>query len=87
MKKSTSRLIWAILWAVDAVIAIVRFFDIRIVVENKKGQIIKAFSRAGDAPTPRRLAIAALPLLMSNLNMAQFFKARKREQLEAASEQ
>jgi len=83
MKKSTFWFLLAIFWAVDAAIAIVRFFDIHIVIQGKEGKLIKEISREGDRVTPPRVAVAALSVVLSHLYCVMSFKARKAEKLAA----
>jgi len=79
MKKSTFWLLLSIFWTIDALIAIVRFFDVHIVVRGKEDRWVKEISREGDKPTPLRIMNAALALLLCNLYCAMFFKARNEE--------
>ena len=87
MKKSTFWLLLSIFWAVDAAIAIIRFFDIQIEIRNREGEPVKTISREGDRVTPIRAAIAGVSLLLSNLYCFLSFKARKREKCLVVSDQ
>jgi len=79
MKKSTVWFLMSIFWAVDALMAIVRFFDVQITVRGKDDRWIKEISRAGDKPTALNVAGAALSVLLSCLYCAMSFSARKEE--------
>ena len=81
MKKSNFWCLMAILWAVNAAIAIVRFFDINIEVHNKKGTLVKTLSRKGDKPTPQAIANAALSVLVCATYSTLYFLTRKSEKL------
>ena len=87
MKKSKFWFLLAIFWTVDAVWAIIRFFDVHITVQGKNDRWVKTVSREGDPITPARIANAALSVLLSNLYCAMFFKARKDEKRSGARNQ
>ena len=81
MKKSTFYCLMSVIWALDTALAVIRFFDIHITVQNKEGKVIKELCREGDKPTPIRVVIAVLSLVICNLYAALFFKAKKEEGL------
>jgi len=87
MKKSTFWLILAIVWTIDVIWLVSRFFDIHIVVRNKDGALVKEIEREGKKPALPDIVNVALAGLLADLNWFHFFKARRGETLAAKYEQ
>jgi len=79
VKKSVVWCLMSAFWAVNAILSIVRFFNIRITVWDKKGRKIKAISRQGDRLTGPRVVTAALYTFLCNLCAGLYFMERKKE--------